>query len=129
MHSGNVAGQRESGSQAGAARCASLAAIGDEGKAREPDSSLARTPYLFMLEKEATRKFLQDSHSRLAKALMAGDFGGGQTGDMCLGRRVSCTERALLLWFRPAHRATDRHYLPQREIFGLHTNIIQHRPR
>lgn len=46
MHSGNVAGQRESGSQAGAARCASLAAIDDEVKAREPDSSLARTPYL-----------------------------------------------------------------------------------
>jgi hypothetical protein len=46
MHSGNVAGQRESGSQAGAARCASLAAIDDEVTAREPDSTLARTPYL-----------------------------------------------------------------------------------
>ena len=82
-----------------------------------------------MLEKEATRKFLQDSHSRLAKALMASNFGGGQTGEMCLGGRVSGAERALLLWFRPAHRATDGHYLSQREIFGLHTDIIQHRLR
>jgi len=47
-HSGNVAGQRESGSQAGAAplRRASLAAIDDQVKAREPDFILARTPYL-----------------------------------------------------------------------------------
>jgi hypothetical protein len=99
-------------------------------KAREPDSTLAASAYiLLMLKKEATRKALQDSHSRLAKALMAGNFGGGQTGEMCLGGRVSCAESALLLWFRPAHRATDGQYLPQREVFGLHTNIIQYRPR
>jgi hypothetical protein len=77
-----------------------------------------------MLEKEATRKVLQDSHSRLAKALRAGNFGGGQTGEMCLGGWVSGAESALLLWFRPAHRAADGQYLPQREVIGLHTNII-----
>ena len=84
-----------------------------------------------MLEKEAkatTRKFLQRSQSPLAKVLRADKFGGCQTGEMCLGGRVSCAESAFLLWFRPAHRATDGQYLSQREVFGLHTNIIQHRP-
>jgi hypothetical protein len=80
-------------------------------------------------EAKGPGKFLQDSQSRLAKVLRAGNFGGGQTGEMCLGGRVSCAESALLLWFRPAHRATDGQYLPQREVFGLHTNIIQYRPR
>jgi hypothetical protein len=93
--------------------------------------TLACTPYLCWKNeaKATTRKFLQDSQSRLAKVLRAGNFGGGQTGEMCLGGRVSCAESAPLLWFRPAHRATDGHYLSQREIFGLHTDIIQHRLR
>jgi hypothetical protein len=75
-----------------------------------------------MLEKDA-----KDSQSRLAKVLRAGNPGGGQTGEMGLGGWVSCAESALLLWFRPARRTTDGQYLSQREVFGLHTNIIQHR--
>ena len=84
-----------------------------------------------MLEKDAkaaARNFLQDSHNCFARVLSAGSLGGGQTsGEMRLGGRVSCAKRALLFWFRPAHRATDGQYLSQREVFGLHPNIIQHR--
>jgi hypothetical protein len=84
--------------------------------------------HLFMLKedaKSAARNFLQDSQNCLAGVLREGSLGGGHTsGEMRLGRRVSRAESALLFRFRPAHGATNRQYLSQRELIGLHTYII-----
>jgi hypothetical protein len=75
--------------------------------------------------KSAARDFLQDSQSRLANVLRAGSLGGRQTsGEMCLRGGVSRAESALLFRLRPAHGATDRQYVSQRELIGFHTYII-----
>jgi hypothetical protein len=78
-----------------------------------------------MLEKDAksaARNALQNSQRRLARILRARNFGCGQTsGEMRLGGRVSCAERAPLLRQCPAHRATDGQYMAQREGFRLHS--------
>jgi hypothetical protein len=71
---------------------------------------------------------LQHSQNCVASFLRTGSFGGGHaSGEMRLRGRVSRAESAPLLRFRAAHRAPHRHNLSQRQLFGLHTNIIQQR--
>ena len=84
-----------------------------------------------MLKKEAQAALasvLHDSHSGLAGVLRRGNLGSGLlSGEMRLGRGLSCAKRALLFRFSSTHGATDRQYMSQRELLSFHVNIIQHR--
>jgi hypothetical protein len=80
-----------------------------------------------MLEKDskAKRERFQDPQRRV---FWAANLGGRQSaGEMRLYGRMSRAKRALFFWLRPARWATNGQYLSQRQVFGLHTDIVQHR--
>ena len=77
----------------------------------------AALPMLEEDAKAAAHSCLQDSQSRLARVLRAGNLGGGQLSvEMRLGGWMSGAKRALLFRFSSAHGATDGQYLSQREF-------------
>jgi hypothetical protein len=82
----------------------------------------ARQP-LFVLEKgmkARARHSLHDSQSGLPKVLWRRNLGSGhRSGEMRLKGRMSCAKYAFLFRFRPAHRATNRQYMPQRELVSF----------
>ena len=86
---------------------------------------------LSMLEKDAkptAGNCLEHPQSRLARVFRSGNFGCGQFSiNMRLSGRMSCAQRALLFWFGSAAWASNGQYASQRELFGFHCNIIQHR--
>ena len=70
---------------------------------------------LFVLEKDAkatARSCLQDSQSRLAKVLRAGNLSRSQFSvEMRLSGRMPCAKCALLFRFGSAHGATHGQYV------------------
>jgi hypothetical protein len=66
-----------------------------------------------------------DSNRCMGGSFRTGNLGGRLlSGDMGLGRGVSCAKRALLFRLRPAHRATDGQYMSQRELCSFHVSLF-----
>src|SRR5579863_3654279 len=85
-----------------------------------------------MLEKNAKTaacSCLQAMPHSQTGSFRPGNLGCGHVPvEMRLLGRMSRAERALLFGFSPAHWATNGQSVPQRELFRIHSNIIQHRP-